>query len=209
MALDLVPHNLLVGDHEKLVFIDDEWRSLAWTVDEVVARGLIWLSHRLASVPCPWRDRPSRRALLAELADLAGVEVDDAWISSAIAREAELQVELMRYGRGHDSFEAEVERTRGELTDLLALPLVPARYSTMDLFLERERDRADLAALSARCAEVDEQRAALQAQLDGVRGSRAHRLAAQYHATVRRLTPEGSSRQRVYERLGRITGGGR
>lgn len=209
VALDLVPHNLLLGDDGKLVFIDDEWRSRAWTVDEVVARGLIWLSHRLASIPCPWRDRSSRRALLAELAGLVGVEVDDAWLSTAIAREAELQVELMRLGREDDGFAAEVERTRGELTDLLTLPLVPARYSTMDLFVERERDRAQIAALSARCAELDEHRVALQAELGGIRASRAHRLADQYQAAVRRLTPEGSSRQRAHQRLGRMIGGDR
>ncbi|MCW2621864.1 MAG: putative methyl transferase [Frankiales bacterium] len=216
VALDLVPHNLLLADDGELVFIDDEWRSRTWTVDEVLARGLIWLSHRLATIPCPWRDRGTRRNLLAELADLAGVAVDDAWISAAIAREAELQVELLRFGRGEAGFAAEVERTRGELADLLALPLVPVRYSTMDLFLERERDRADIAALSARCAELDEHRAALQAQLgaaeeqrEEIERSRAHRLAARYQAAVQRLTPEGSSRQRVYQRLGRLTGGAR
>jgi SAM-dependent methyltransferase len=214
VALDLVPHNLLLDDAGELVFIDDEWRSRTWTVDEVIARGLIWLSHRLATIPCQWRDRGTRRALLAELAGLAGVEVDDAWCAAAIAREAELQVELLRFGREHAGFAAEVERTQGELVDLLALPLVPVRYSTMDLFLERERDRADIAALSATCAELEENRADLQAQLGAVgeqleeiRRSRAHRVVTQYRAVVERLAPEGSPRRQAYQRLGRLTGG--
>jgi SAM-dependent methyltransferase len=209
VALDLVPHNLLVDGDGELVFFDDEWRSQAWTVDEVIARGLIWLSNRLATIPCPWRDRGSRRALIGELAELAGVQIDDAWITTAIAREAELQVELLRLGRGDAGFAAEVERTRAELTDLLALPLIPVRYSTIDLFVERDRDRADIAALTVRCAELDEQRAAMQAELDRFRHSRMHRLAAQFQAVVHRLVPEGTSRRRVYQRLGQMTGGRR
>ncbi len=199
VALDLVPHNLLLDDDGTLVFVDDEWRGAGWTADQVVARGLLWLGQRLSGVPCHWHDRPSRRALLVELAGLAGVAADDDWIAGALAREARLQTELFRFGVDHPRHDEEVARTESELRDMLELPLVPVRYSTMELFVERDRDRKLLAELREQADRLAERTEALEtengllrARLESSLLSRGLRVA---RAGVRRAAPEGTARR--------------
>jgi SAM-dependent methyltransferase len=208
VALDLVPHNLLLQDDGTLTFVDDEWRSTAWTVPHVVARGLLWLSQRLAGVPCAWHDRPSRRALLLELARLTGVEADDQWIAEAVRREAELQTELLRFGAGHDRHDNDVARTEEELRAMLELPLVPVRYSTKDLFVERERDRQRVAELSARSEDLQHQadefaaeNAAMRARLDRLEGSLPFRVLRSCRDGIRRAAPGKTVRGRAVRQV--------
>jgi SAM-dependent methyltransferase len=163
-ALDLAPHNLLVQDDGSLLFIDDEWRSPDWTPDEVVGRGLLWLALRLATLPCRWHDRPSRRALLLELAGLAGITAGEDWLASVVRREAELQTELLRLGRDDPRFGDEVLRTERELWSFLDQPLVPVRYSTADLFAERDQLRGQLDDLWTAKRAEDERVRALEAE---------------------------------------------
>ncbi|MCZ2812341.1 methyltransferase [Modestobacter sp. VKM Ac-2979] len=211
VAVDLVPHNLLVDEDGGLVHIDDEWRSTEWTVDEVVARGLIWLCERLSTVPTPWQTRPSRRALLDELAALVDTHLDEERLSRTLHREAVLQTELLRCGRDDEAFAAEVERTEGELAGLLDHPMSPLRPKLGPLIAERDQARAEVAQLRSEAEqaqrleaqlhdEVARTHAALEVtvqELTGIKESGGYRALARGRVVAGRVVPRGSVRRSV------------
>jgi hypothetical protein len=215
VAIDLVPHNLLVDEDGGLTYIDDEWRSTEWTADFVVARGLIWLCERLSTVPTVWQSRPSRRALLTELADLIGFPPLSDWEAAALRREAELQVELLRKGRGQEGFEAEVAHTETELARLLELPMSPLRPKLGPLIAERDDARRLLAVargeIDGLASELGEVRhdvvrthaalATAHEELRSIHQSRVFRVLLGAHDRLDRLAPTGSRRRWFYGRV--------
>jgi hypothetical protein len=81
-----------------------------------------------------------------------------------VRREAELQTELLRLGRDDPRFGDEVLRTERELWSFLDQPLVPVRYSTADLFAERDQLRGQLDDLWTAKRAEDERVRALEAE---------------------------------------------
>jgi SAM-dependent methyltransferase len=209
VAVDLVPHNLLVSDDGGLVYIDDEWRSFEWSPDDVVARGLIWLSERLSTVPSVWQGRPSRRALLDELAALVRFQPVEEWLEAAVHREAVLQTELLRLSRDDPGFGAEVARTERELTALLELPMNPTRPKLGPLLAERSQlvsahagcqERATR--LRAELEEVRNQLAEVTEELEAIHRSVGHRTVVSYQRMIEKVAPVGTHRRSLYRRVG-------
>jgi SAM-dependent methyltransferase len=209
VPVDLVPHNVLIGEDGGLTFIDDEWRSREWAADDVVARGLIWLCERLSTTPSVWQSRPSRRALLTELAELIDFAPGSDWILPALHREAVLQTEILRRGRGQEGFEAEVARTEAELATLLELPMNPSRPKLGPLIEEGHQLRAARAEAEARAAATaadllgtQQALAAAGAELAAIHGSVGFRLIERFHRIVEKVAPQGTHRRSVYRRVG-------
>ncbi|WP_092195053.1 SAM-dependent methyltransferase [Blastococcus tunisiensis] len=211
VALDLVPHNLLLDESGRLAYIDDEWRSTDWSPDDVVARGLIWLAERLSATPSPWQSRASRRALADELARLIDFPPTGEWLSAAVRREAELQVQLLRVGPGDPRYAGEVDRTAAELAHLQEAAMRPLRPTVNSLVAEREAARAELAAVrrdnEERQAEMREDitrtHAALAAaheELGSIHGSLGFRAVVGLRNGVDRIAPGGTRRRALYER---------
>lgn len=210
VAVDLVPHNLLVDDDGRLHYIDDEWRSPDWTADDVVGRGLIWLVERLSNRPSAWQNRPSRRALLDELAALIGFGPDGDWRARVIHREAVLQVELLRRDREQDGFAAEVERTEQELARLLDLPMDPQRPKLGPLLAEVARlsEEQRLAAEREAAVRADllglhNQLEAAHQELESIHRSAGHQLLVRYQRISQRVAPLGTRRRALYRLVGR------
>ena len=210
VAIDLVPHNLLIDDDGRLTFVDDEWHSVDWTADDVVARGLIWLCERLSTVPTRWRDRPSRRALLNEFAELIDFAPPGDWTAAAMHREAVLQVQLLRRAPGDAGYEAEVARTEHELGQLLELSMEPPRPQLAALMAERDALRAELTDARQRQGELHDDvvrtHAALAAaheELSSIHRSIGFRAVAAAHDGVARLAPAGTRRREFYDRMSR------
>ncbi len=210
VAIDLVPHNLLV-DGESLTFIDDEWRSPEWTADEVVARGLFWLCERLSAVPSVWQARPTRRAVLDELAVFVGIEPTEQWVDDVVRREAVLQVELLRVGRGDDRFDAEVTRTAQEIRSLLQLPMSPRKRSLGEVVAERDQARAEAEQARREAAALREEVVRTHATLAGVvdeltaiKGTAGHRALVSAYRAVERIAPPGTRRRSAWDRLGAV-----
>lgn len=91
--VDLVPHNVVVTDDDRLVPIDQEWRARDYPRDLVLLRGLYLAAIALAS----W-SRPERWQPCATVADLVGVlagdiglTVDEQLFDRFVAREAMFQ----------------------------------------------------------------------------------------------------------------------
>lgn len=213
VAVDLVPHNLLVQDDGGLTYIDDEWRSTEWTAEQVVVRGLLWLCERLSTTPSVWQDRPSRRALFDELAGLAGLPDASEQLAGALHREAVLQTELLRLSRTAPGFAAEVERTEGELAQLLELPMSPLRPKLGPLLAERERLvlAAEAAArreaeLHAEVAAVHARLAAAHEELGALHRSLAYRVGVRLHAVTTTVAPDGTRRRGAFRRLLALVG---
>jgi hypothetical protein len=201
-AIDLVPHNLLVDDEGRLTFIDDEWRSTEWTADDVVARGLIWLCERLSTVPSVWQTRPSRRALLGELADLIGFAPGGDWAAAALRREAVLQVEVLRRGRGQEGYDAEVARTETELASLLEFPMSPLRPKLGPLIAERDAARAKVVTLTEEVVDTHAALASAHEELASIHRSLGFRLVLGLHNGVERIAPAGTRRRELYAKVG-------
>lgn len=201
-AIDLVPHNLLVDDEGRLTFIDDEWRSTEWTADDVVARGLIWLCERLSTVPSVWQTRPSRRALLGELADLIGFAPGGDWAAAALRREAVLQVEVLRRGRGQEGYDEEVARTETELASLLEFPMSPLRPKLGPLIAERDAARAKVVTLTEEVVDTHAALASAHEELASIHRSLGFRLVLGLHNGVERIAPAGTRRRELYAKVG-------
>jgi SAM-dependent methyltransferase len=202
VAIDLVPHNLLVDDAGRLTFIDDEWRSTEWSADDVVARGLVWLCERLSTVPSVWQTRPTRRALLGELADLIGFAPGGDWAAAALRREAVLQVEVLRRGRGQEGYDAEVIRTETELATLLEVPMSPLRPKLGELTAERDAARADAAKLREEAMATHAALARAHEELASIHRSVGFRMVVGLHNGVERIAPAGTRRREIYAKVG-------
>jgi hypothetical protein len=213
VALDLVPHNLLVDASGGLTYIDDEWRSPEWTADDVVARGLIWLGERLSETPSPWQSRESRRAIVDELARLIGFPQSAEWLPAAVRREATLQVQLLRRGVDDVGYAEEVNRTAQELTELLERPMKPLRPTLASLIADRDSARSELVAVrrdnEERQAELRENitrtHAALAAaheELGSIHGSLGFRVLVGVRNGIERIAPDGTRRQAFWRRAG-------
>jgi SAM-dependent methyltransferase len=215
VAIDLVPHNLLVDpETAELRFIDDEWRSAEWTADDVVARGLIWLAERLSTIPSVWHTRPTRRALLGELAAMIDFRPEGDWVAAAVRREAVLQVELLRLSREHAEFETEVARTEKELVGLLELPMTPQRPKLGPLIAERDEARTLLheaqqehdrrvRALHDEVTQAHATLAEVLGELTSIKESAGYRALQRSYRAAERVAPPDTRRRALYARVGK------
>ncbi len=151
----------------------------------------------------------SRRALLTELAELIDFAPGLDWIPPALHREAVLQTEILRRGRGQEGFDAEVARTEAELATLLELPMSPSRPKLGPLIDEANQQKAArgeaeerAATLEAELAEVQESLATATAELEAIHGSAGHRLIGRYREIIEKVAPRGTHRRSVYRRVG-------
>jgi SAM-dependent methyltransferase len=91
VPLDLAPHNLVLDANDELHVIDAEWRGRGWSGDDVIGRGVLWLSLALAVArpPQSWPGCATVADIAVVLADECGLK--PGWLSRAHALESAFQ----------------------------------------------------------------------------------------------------------------------
>ena len=104
VPLDAIPSNVIVTDGSRLQLIDSEFHDEG-PVERVIERGLFWLAVHLVRTTPPeiWSPARTIRDVLARVADLAGVEVDDATIARLLEQEAAFQIAVSTHYLGPDA----------------------------------------------------------------------------------------------------------
>ncbi len=95
--VDAMPHNVIIAADGGLALIDDEFRVRDWTVEQVYRRGLYWTANKLAAVTVPerWTGLETVRDLALRLGRDLGSELPADWLDETIAREAQLQAQVI------------------------------------------------------------------------------------------------------------------
>lgn len=125
LNVDMVPHNILVGDDGKWHMIDQEWFAATSTKDFLLMRGVFWLGIKLAhAVPADrWDEEWLVLDLVLWLSEAAGLDPDGSWIDTMLDEEAVLQATAKGATRGQPDYETRVADSRTQLTKALAHPL--------------------------------------------------------------------------------------
>lgn len=92
-AIDVVPHNLVVGDDGDVHVIDVELSFPPISRDRLIRRGVFYLAERVAPLAPPERWAPARTVgdVMRALGEPAGLPADGSWIEQTVVEEAELQ----------------------------------------------------------------------------------------------------------------------
>lgn len=100
--VELGPQHVLLTPDGSTASIDEEWFDGSYTVEDVIARGLLTAAIRLADAcpPSRWpREAQTREDVFHHLAALAGVAVDR---DAAVQREAEMLAAVIRVPPAED-----------------------------------------------------------------------------------------------------------
>ena len=98
--VDLIPANIRVGLGDDLISFDQEWYDPTYSSDDILARGVLALVHRVAvEGRIPWRElaHASPRTCAIIVGTEVGLSANGAWLSHAIEREARLTA-IVRVG---------------------------------------------------------------------------------------------------------------
>jgi len=191
--LDVVPHNLLLDGKRRLVVIDREWRHRGFTHDDVIRRGILLLTLRLAEQTAPeqW-PVDTVEALARHLGAMVGLPEDGSWLPDALRREAELQAQV-------GVFEAD---DRGAAADALMQILATQLGQLLRHMPLGERDHERVARADQFDAVAEELRLAREhiAWLDGtVAEQRGRAEAAEADAASAQRTIAGMVRSRSWK----------
>jgi glycosyltransferase involved in cell wall biosynthesis/SAM-dependent methyltransferase len=216
-SIDLIASNIIVDDNRRLCPIDQEWQRQTYGVDDVLARGVLWLAHHLAQLVPPerWQEETTG-AIAVRLGRIVGLDEGGEWLTGAIDREAEFQALVHDCDPGDPGWPEAVESRRGQLQQLMDARLEdgrlgPVRRGASRLLRERlsatraeleEKDRAIATIEAERDARVSQLSEALgqmeQAlndagqQLEAIRASFGYRLLEKYRRGIRWLFPQGA-----------------
>ena len=215
VSLDLVPHNLVVGPNNSVVFIDDEWHSTSHTVQDILRRGALSFALRLAAagdLRGPWEGCSTVEDVVVRLGEAVGLEGRE-WIDDAVRVEAELQA-LVSPSRSEAPVADNVAALRAALDRSIRVPqeridpqliarvrVIESERRESDAFIdhlhadisELKLAIEDLAAAAVReQAELDAERAAHQAELQALEEHHEATVAA-LEASVERWTQESAS----------------
>jgi hypothetical protein len=211
-TLDVVPHNLILGEDGTPRVIDVE---LVGTVpqDQIVRRGVFWMAHHLAPISPAgrWGAAETIRDLAVVLGGAVGLPDDGSWLEQAIQEELAVQLEVQngpQLGLDWPAWATRFEEVlRNDLGRRLAdLPLgdrLPDRMRALQARADADREAAEREILNlhehlaARQAQTEE----WKARYDELAGSRAVRLADRYRRGVQAVLPPGSRRRAAYERM--------
>jgi SAM-dependent methyltransferase len=178
--IDLVPHNLIVGSRGRLLPFDTEWADPTYTHRDVIARGVLETSRRLAE-RTPRGRWPCETVgdLARHLGALAGLDADGSWIDALVERESALQAEAaLTVADGDLSPQEVIARA---IRDGLARPLSDMPLGERD----HERVAAREAAIAALRGDHDRVAAALEAAVADLSG--AHERATALEAMISNL----------------------
>jgi hypothetical protein len=213
LPLDLVPHNLVIDQYDQVRSIDDEWRSVATSLESILGRGAVSLGIRLAQGPRPigaWNGCATIRDAVVAVGVVVGLDPGGDWVDAVIGREAHLQSSVLAPDRAG----AEQDRPAAMAANIGRL-LAGELHTPVDLAERlaelRIRDRAheDLAAaraeahaLRAELAARDQRMAQAVLELE-----RSRRAEQQLRQTVSwRVTSPLRSGRRVAGRARRVAG---
>ncbi len=156
-VLDLVPHNLILGEDGVLYPIDEEFVVPDVSRMHVVRRGIYLLAKEVASMSpaARWAPATTVGEIMLALGELVGLPKDGSWLQTHIEDESHLQADIRR-GPAMGSADAHwVETVEKGMRATIAKPLadlplgdrLPKRYGR--LVKENKRLRTDRAAASA------------------------------------------------------------
>jgi len=153
--VDLVPHNLILTDDDRLVAIDQEWHVRGYERDVLLLRGLVLTAEQMAGRTRAERLRPHETVLdlVTAMAQEIELSVTDELIDRFCEREAGFQAAV----NTTDSSEAERRhRSAQDLRSLLSLPLDDVRGGLRFDF-QWARARSDIDQLNLMITQQKEQ----------------------------------------------------
>lgn len=169
--VDLVPHNLVVADDDRLEVIDQEWFVRDYGRRNVLVRGLLWTTVRTAALTRPEFHETPRVVLdvMRSLAEHVGLELTDEVLDDFVEKESRF---LATVNATHSDISERRVRSAEGLRTLFAQDLLAVRgglrfdvqWSTavaeLELAVERkeilEDTRVELAQAQAQARDLDD-----------------------------------------------------
>lgn len=192
MPVDLVPHNIIVADDGALQVVDQEWFVRGFGRRNVLVRGLLWATSRVAVLQRPELHDPPRRVLdvMNEMARHVGLELTDEVLADFVAHESRFLAtvnathsdEAVRRARSAEDLRALFEQDMLTLRGGLRFDV---QWSTAVVELERAAERQREHEETRQ--ELERVRARAVALEDRVRRMPEARLRALVGRTLRRL----------------------